>query len=69
MVILFFQGISNMLDAGIISQGDDLDNDGEPDHLVETRHKIDDYLAKQVRTHFYAWVLIVLCSGCLVKGS
>merc|ERR1711887_25218 len=41
------KGISNMLDAGIISQGDDLDNDGEPDHLVETRHKIDDYLAKQ----------------------
>merc|ERR1719209_2831594 len=41
------KGISNMLDAGIISQGDDLDDDGEPDHLVETRHKIDDYLAKQ----------------------
>merc|ERR1712083_733247 len=41
------KGISNMLDRGIISQGDDLDNDGEPDHLVETRHKIDDYLAKQ----------------------
>merc|ERR1712083_769285 len=34
------KGISNMLDRGIISQGDDLDNDGEPDHLVETRHKI-----------------------------
>merc|ERR1712002_764677 len=41
------KGISNMLDEGIITQGDDLDNDGEPDHLVETRHKIDDYLAKQ----------------------
>merc|ERR1719233_2370485 len=41
------KGISNMLDRGIIFQGDDLDNDGEPDHLVETRHKIDDYLAKQ----------------------
>merc|ERR1711936_1207784 len=41
------KGISNMLDAGIISQGDDVDDDGEPDHLVETRHKIDDYLAKQ----------------------
>jgi len=41
------KGISNMLDADIISNGDDLDNDGEPDHLVETRHKIDDYLAKQ----------------------
>jgi len=41
------KGISNMLDAGIIRDGDDVDNDGEPDHLVETRHKIDDYLAKQ----------------------
>merc|ERR1719347_1502446 len=40
-------GISNMLDAGIIRNGDDVDEDGEPDHLVETRHKIDDYLAKQ----------------------
>merc|ERR1719431_1455976 len=41
------KGIANMLDAGLVSDGDDLDNDGEPDHLVETRHKIDDYLAKQ----------------------
>merc|ERR1712025_1048168 len=41
------KGISNMLDAGIIRDGDDVDEDGEPDHLVETRHKIDDYLAKQ----------------------
>jgi len=43
------KGISNMIGAGIITedQADDLDNDGEPDHLVETRHKIDDYLAKQ----------------------
>merc|ERR1719290_502378 len=38
---------SNMLAEGIITQGDDLDDDGEPDHLVETRNKIDDYLAKQ----------------------
>merc|ERR1719500_1425357 len=41
------KGIANMLDAGIVSDGDDLDGDGEPDHLVETRNKIDDYLAKQ----------------------
>merc|ERR1712002_244133 len=41
------KGISNLLDAGIIRDGDDVDEDGEPDHLVETRHKIDDYLAKQ----------------------
>merc|ERR1719369_391678 len=41
------KGISNMLDAGLVSDGDDLDDDGEPDHLVETRNKIDDYLAKQ----------------------
>merc|ERR1712002_154870 len=26
---------------------DDLDGDGKPDHLVATKHKIDDYLAKQ----------------------
>eukprot|EP00088_Acartia_fossae_P032503 TRINITY_DN3326_c0_g2_i2.p1 TRINITY_DN3326_c0_g2~~TRINITY_DN3326_c0_g2_i2.p1 ORF type:complete len:413 (-),score=65.59 TRINITY_DN3326_c0_g2_i2:113-1351(-) len=26
---------------------DDLDGDGEPDHLTATKHKIDDYLAKQ----------------------
>merc|ERR1712002_963740 len=37
------KGISNMLDEGIITQGDDVDEDGEPDHLVETRHKIDDF--------------------------
>ena len=48
MTLNVIQGISNMLDAGIIRDGDDVDNDGEPDHLVETRHKIDDYLAKQV---------------------
>merc|ERR1719431_1526712 len=41
------KGIANMLDAGIVADGDDLDGDGEPDHLVETRNKIDDYLAKQ----------------------
>merc|ERR1719315_323302 len=41
------KGISNMLGAGLVTDGDDLDDDGEPDHLVETRHKIDDYLAKQ----------------------
>merc|ERR1719184_488781 len=41
------KGISNMLAAGVITDGDDLDEDGEPDHLVETRNKIDDYLAKQ----------------------
>jgi len=29
------------------SDDEDLDGDGEPDHLVETRNKIDDYLAKQ----------------------
>ena len=52
------KGMSNMLDAGIITQGDDLDYDGEPDQLVETRHKIDDYLAKQVRTHYYSWDLV-----------
>ena len=27
---------------------EDLDYDGEPDHLTATKHKIDDYLAKQV---------------------
>merc|ERR1712129_59484 len=41
------QGVQNMLDAGLIDDKDDLDGDGEPDHLVETRNKIDDYLAKQ----------------------
>merc|ERR1712000_568884 len=35
------------LGLGEVSDGDDLDGDGEPDHLVETRNKIDDYLAKQ----------------------
>merc|ERR1719334_1789952 len=29
------------------SEDEDLDGDGEADHLVETRNKIDDYLAKQ----------------------
>ena len=48
MTMYVIQGISNMLDGGIIRNGDDVDEDGEPDHLVETRHKIDDYLAKQV---------------------
>merc|ERR1719228_1455532 len=41
------QGITNLLAANLVSDGDDLDEDGEPDHLVETRNKIDDYLAKQ----------------------
>ena len=27
----------------------DLDGDGEDDHLTETKHKIDDYIAKQVK--------------------
>jgi len=27
---------------------DDLDQDGEPDHLTATKHKIDEYIAKQV---------------------
>ena len=38
-----------MIDEGLITDGDDLDNDGKADHLVETKNKIDDYLAKQVR--------------------
>ena len=40
-----------MIGAGIIDEDEeeDLDGDGRPDHLVETEHKIDDYLAKQVR--------------------
>merc|ERR1711875_215809 len=38
-------GIDGLLSAGL--GGDGVDNDGEPDHLVETRNKIDDYLAKQ----------------------
>merc|ERR1712034_102147 len=33
--------------GGAIDDSEDLDGDGEPDHLVETRNKIDDYLAKQ----------------------
>merc|ERR1712002_213672 len=41
------QGITNLLAANLIADGDDVDEDGEPDHLVETRNKIDDYLAKQ----------------------
>ena len=28
---------------------DDLDQDGEPDHLTATKHKIDEYIAKQVK--------------------
>ena len=44
----FIKGIQNMLDIGAIDDSEDLDGDGEPDHLVETRNKIDDYLAKQV---------------------
>jgi len=41
------KGITNLLAANLIADGDDVDEDGEPDHLVETRNKIDDYLAKQ----------------------
>merc|ERR1719341_2776407 len=45
------KGLQNMLDLGTglggIDDTEDLDGDGEPDHLVETRNKIDDYLAKQ----------------------
>merc|ERR1719318_2484162 len=41
------KGVQNMLDLGAIDDSEDLDGDGEPDHLVETRNKIDDYLAKQ----------------------
>merc|ERR1719186_1129900 len=41
------QGITNLLGADLIDDAEDLDGDGEPDHLVETRNKIDDYLAKQ----------------------
>merc|ERR1719339_367542 len=45
------KGLQNMLDLGTglggIDETEDLDGDGEPDHLVETRNKIDDYLAKQ----------------------
>merc|ERR1719318_2439349 len=41
------KGVQNMLDLGGIDDSEDLDGDGEPDHLVETRNKIDDYLAKQ----------------------
>merc|ERR1719205_429537 len=45
------KGVQNILDLGVglggIDDADDLDGDGEPDHLVETRNKIDDYLAKQ----------------------
>merc|ERR1740137_25185 len=41
------QGVKNMLGAGLVDDADDLDGDGGPDHLVETRNKIDDYLAKQ----------------------
>merc|ERR1711881_214257 len=41
------KGITNLLGANLITDGDDVDGDGEPDHLVETRNKIDDYLAKQ----------------------
>merc|ERR1712098_171204 len=42
-------GILNLIGAGIIDEDEeeDLDGDGRPDHLVETEHKIDDYLAKQ----------------------
>merc|ERR1712096_205323 len=38
---------TNLLGADLIDDAEDLDGDGEPDHLVETRNKIDDYLAKQ----------------------
>merc|ERR1719186_359747 len=41
------QGITNLLGADLIDDAEDLDGDGEPDHLVETRNRIDDYLAKQ----------------------
>merc|ERR1719339_566114 len=45
------KGLENMLGLGTamggIDETEDLDGDGEPDHLVETRNKIDDYLAKQ----------------------
>merc|ERR1719154_396891 len=41
------KGVQEMLDAGLIDDADDIDGDGEADHLVETRNKIDDYLAKQ----------------------
>merc|ERR1719205_393272 len=45
------KGVQNILDLGVglggIDDAEDLDGDGEPDHLVETRNKIDDYLAKQ----------------------
>merc|ERR1719154_557108 len=41
------KGVQEMIDAGLIDDADDLDGDGEADHLVETRNKIDDYLAKQ----------------------
>merc|ERR1719339_444668 len=45
------KGLENMLGLGTAMGGiddtEDLDGDGEPDHLVETRNKIDDYLAKQ----------------------
>merc|ERR1712042_427006 len=43
------KGILNLIGAGIIDEDEeeDLDGDGRPDHLVETEHKIDDYLAKQ----------------------
>eukprot|EP00091_Calanus_sinicus_P001247 TRINITY_DN11212_c0_g1_i6.p1 TRINITY_DN11212_c0_g1~~TRINITY_DN11212_c0_g1_i6.p1 ORF type:complete len:266 (+),score=82.57 TRINITY_DN11212_c0_g1_i6:322-1119(+) len=45
------KGIENMLGLGTalggIDDAEDLDGDGEADHLVETRNKIDDYLAKQ----------------------
>merc|ERR550519_3127967 len=41
------QGMLNLQAEGLIDDMDDLDEDGEPDHLVETRNKIDDYLAKQ----------------------
>ena len=47
-MIFIIKGIQNMLDIGAIDDSEDLDGDGEPDHLVETRNKIDDYLAKQV---------------------
>merc|ERR1719341_1360904 len=45
------KGLENMLGPGTamggIDETEDLDGDGEPDHLVETGNKIDDYLAKQ----------------------
>merc|ERR1719452_338935 len=40
------KGVQEMIDAGLIDDADDLDGEGEADHLVETRNKIDDYLAK-----------------------